>query len=58
MSVSRTALFVGLILGLVAAFGTIGDFLLVVLFGVIGLIVGRILEGKLDVGQLFGRAKR
>lgn len=58
MSVSRTALFVGLILGLVAAFGTIGDFLLVVLFAVIGLIVGRILEGKLDVGQLFGRAKR
>ena len=58
MSVSRTALFVGLILGLVAAFGTIGDFLLVVLFGVIGLIVGRILEGKLDVVQLFGRAKR
>ncbi|WP_162841964.1 hypothetical protein [Tersicoccus phoenicis] len=57
MSLSRTALFVGLLLGLVAAFGSIGQFLLVVLFGVIGLVVGRILEGKLDVGQLFGRPR-
>ena len=58
MSVSRTALFVGLFLGFVAAFGTITDFLVVVLFGVIGLVVGRVLEGKLDLGQLFGRARR
>ena len=58
MSVSNVALFVGLLLGLVAAFGTISQFLLVVLFGVIGLIVGRILEGKLDVGQLLGRTGR
>lgn len=58
MSLSRTALFIGLLLGLVAAFGTIGQFLLVVLFGVIGLVVGRILEGKLDVSQLLGRTGR
>ena len=58
MSVSNVALFVGLLLGLVAAFGTISPFLLVVLFGVIGLIVGRILEGKIDVGQLLGRTGR
>ncbi len=58
MSVSGIALFVGLLLGLVAAFGTISQFLLVVLFGLIGLIVGRILEGKLDVGQLLGRPRR
>lgn len=58
MSVTRTALFVALLLGVVAAFGTIAQFLLVVLFGVIGLVVGRILEGKLDVGQLLGRNGR
>lgn len=58
MSLTRTALFVGLIFGVVAAFGTIGQFLLVLLFGVIGLIVGRILEGKIDVAQLLGRDGR
>lgn len=58
MSVTSTALFVALLLGIVAAFGTISQFLLVVLFGVIGLVVGRILEGKLDVSQLLGRAGR
>lgn len=58
MSVSRIALFVGLFLGFVATCGTITDFLLVVLFGVIGLVVGRILEGKLDVNQLLGRTGR
>lgn len=58
MSVSHTALLIGLFLGFVAAFGTVGDFLLVALFGAIGLIVGRILEGKLEVGQLLGRRDR
>lgn len=58
MSLTRTALFVGLFLGLVAAFGTLGDLLLVILFGVIGLVVGRVLDGKIDLNQLLGRSGR
>ncbi|GAB2576252.1 hypothetical protein [Microlunatus antarcticus] len=56
MSRSTTALFVGLILGLTAAFGTFGAFVIVLLFGAIGLVVGLVLEGKLDLAALAGRA--
>ena len=56
MSRTTTALFVGLILGLAAAFGSFGTFVIVLLFGVIGLVVGLVLDGKLDVAGLLGRA--
>lgn len=58
MSVTRTALFIGLFLGVVVAFGTFTQFLLVVLFGVVGLLVGRALEGKLDLSDLLNRDGR
>lgn len=53
---SSIALFVGLILGLTAAFGSFGSFVIVLLFGAIGLLVGLVLDGKLDVTALAGRA--
>ena len=56
MSRTTTALFVGLILGLAAAFGSFGTFVIVLLFGIIGLVVGLVLDGKLDVAGLLGRA--
>ena len=56
MSRSTTALFVGLILGLTAAFGSFGSFVIVLLFGAIGLVVGLVLDGKLDLAGLLGRA--
>ena len=56
MSRSSIALFVGLILGLTAAFGTFGSFVIVLLFGAVGLVVGMILDGKMDVAALAGRA--
>ena len=56
MSRTTTALFVGLILGLAAAFGTFGSFVIVLLFGIIGLVVGLVLDGTLDVARLLGRA--
>jgi len=56
MSRTSIALFVGLILGLTAAFGTFGSFVIVLLFGAIGLVVGMVLDGKLDVAALAGRA--
>jgi len=55
MSRTTTALFVGLILGLAAAFGSFGTFVIVLLFGAIGLVVGMICDGKLDVQALLGR---
>lgn len=56
MSRSTTALFVGLILGLTAAFGTFGSFMTVLVFGAVGLVIGLALDGKLNVQGLIGRA--
>lgn len=36
---------VGMVLGIVGAFGGLGAFLLVVVLGAVGLLVGRIMEG-------------
>ncbi|MGB6021464.1 MAG: hypothetical protein WBG89_03945, partial [Ornithinimicrobium sp.] len=55
MSTTTTALLVGLTLGIVAVFGGFGGFLLVVFFGAVGLGVGRVLEGELDLSALTGR---
>ncbi|SDU89816.1 hypothetical protein SAMN04488544_1635 [Microlunatus sagamiharensis] len=56
MTRTTTALFVGLVLGLTAAFGTFGAFVVVLLFGAIGLVVGLVLDGRLDLAGLLGRA--
>lgn len=56
MSTTRWCVAVGLILGIVLAFGGGIALLVVVLFGLIGLVVGRVAEGKLDLQALFGRA--
>lgn len=55
MSRTSVALFVGLFLGLVAIFGDFGDFVIVVLFGAIGLLVGMVLDGKINLAGLLGR---
>ncbi len=48
---SNTALgtVVGLVLGLVIAFGTFGQMLIVALFGVIGFVIAKIVAGELDL---------
>ncbi len=56
MSRTTTALFVGLVLGLTAAFGTFGSFVIVLLFGAIGLVIGLVLDGTINVASLLGRA--
>lgn len=56
MTRTTTALFVGLILGLTAAFGTFGSFVIVLVFGALGLLVGLVLDGKVNVANLIGRA--
>ena len=55
MSGTALGLLAGLALGLAAAFGGFTAFLLVVVFATIGLVAGRIADGKLDLVQLLGR---
>jgi len=54
MPTSAIGLIAGLLLALVAAIGGFGYFLLAVVLGVIGLGVGALLEGKLDLAALTG----
>lgn len=58
MSRSTIGLFVGLLLGFVAIFGGFLEFLAVVLFATAGLLVGRFLDGKLDLQDFAGSRGR
>ena len=50
---------IGLALGLAVAFGNFGQMLIVALFGAIGFVVAKVLEGELDLGAyLSGRRDR
>lgn len=46
---------IGLALGLALAFGGFGRMLIVALFVAIGLIVGKVLEGDLDLSPYLSR---
>jgi len=56
MTASRTGLLAGLILGL-AAMSNFVTFVVVLVAGVIGFIVGRILDGDLTLSDLLGRGR-
>ncbi|WAP52106.1 hypothetical protein OL239_01935 [Arthrobacter sp. ATA002] len=56
MSATKWCLGVGLVLGIVLAFGGWYAFLLAVLFGLIGMLVGLVADGRLDLASMFGRA--
>jgi uncharacterized membrane protein len=47
-------LIVGLAAGLALAFGGFWAFLLVLVFGAVGLVIGRIVDGELDVSRYTG----
>ncbi|MFC4856870.1 hypothetical protein [Actinophytocola glycyrrhizae] len=55
MSSAHIGLLTGLALGMAAAFGGFGTFLVVLVLGVLGLLVGRYADGKLDLAALMGR---
>lgn len=57
MNATQTGLFAGLILGMAGAFGNFGIFLIVLVMGAIGLLVGRVLDGHLDLGAVLGRGR-
>jgi len=52
MNATVIGLLTGLILGLAAVIGGFSGFLLVLVLGAVGLLVGRVLDGELDLGQL------
>jgi hypothetical protein len=56
MSTSQFAVIVGLALGAVAVFAGFGSFVIVLLFALVALVIGRLLEGKLDLKSLAGQA--
>lgn len=58
MQATALGLLTGLISGLALTFGDIGDFLLVLFLGAIGFVVGRVLDGELDLTQYLGGSRR
>lgn len=57
MNATQTGLLAGLILGIAGAFGGFGAFLIVLVLGAIGLAVGRVLDGQLDINAVLGRGR-
>ncbi|MFJ7766905.1 hypothetical protein ACIQ1J_00335 [Streptomyces sp. NPDC097107] len=53
MSMAVVGLIVGMALGFAGYFGGFGAFLLVAALGAVGFVVGRLLEGDMDLGDLF-----
>jgi hypothetical protein len=57
MPITIVGLFTGLILGLTLAFGGFTEFVVVAFLGAIGYVVGKVLDGQLDLSPyLSGRA--
>jgi uncharacterized membrane protein len=46
---------IGLALGLALAFGSFGQMLIVALFAAVGFVVGKVLEGDLDLSPYLSR---
>lgn len=58
MSTTTTSLFVALILGLALVLTDFGEMLVVALFGVIGVVVGKVIEGEIDLGDYVNGMRR
>ncbi|WP_188064741.1 hypothetical protein [Dietzia sp. ANT_WB102] len=58
MKTTHLTMLVGLFLGAVAAFGSLAQFFVVVVFGVIGVVVGLAIEGRIDIRGVTDRRGR
>ncbi|MCF2533038.1 MAG: DUF2273 domain-containing protein [Streptomycetaceae bacterium] len=58
MSTPIVGLLVGMALGLAAALGGFGAFLLVAALGAVGFLAGRYFDGDLDLSELFSSRGR
>jgi hypothetical protein len=57
MNATQTGLLAGLILGAAGAIGGFNAFLITLVVGVLGLVIGRVLDGDLDISALLGRGR-
>jgi hypothetical protein len=57
MNATQTGLLTGLALGAAGAFGGFTAFLIVLVTGALGLLVGGVLDGRLDLGAVLGRGR-
>ncbi|SFP78756.1 hypothetical protein SAMN05421810_103414 [Amycolatopsis arida] len=57
MNATPLGLVAGLALGFAVAFGGFGAFVVVLVLGALGLLVGRWLDGELDLSALVGSAR-
>jgi hypothetical protein len=57
MNSTQTGLLAGLILGLAGAFGGFGIFLIVLVMGALGLVIGSVVDGRLDLNAVLGRGR-
>ncbi|ALE73996.1 hypothetical protein Ae168Ps1_5608 [Pseudonocardia sp. Ae168_Ps1] len=57
MNATQTGLLAGLLLGIAGATGGFLFFVLTLVLGAIGLVVGRVLDGELDVSGVLGRGR-
>jgi hypothetical protein len=55
---SRIGLFVGLVLGLAAVFGGVTALLVVAVFAALGFVVGKVVEGEVDVSSYWDGSRR
>ncbi|MFE1029515.1 hypothetical protein ACFW5I_34040 [Streptomyces sp. NPDC058818] len=53
MSTAVVGLIAGMALGFAGYFGGFGAFLLVAALGAVGFVVGRLLEGDMELGDFF-----
>ncbi|MEU0374233.1 hypothetical protein ABZ070_29050 [Streptomyces sp. NPDC006283] len=58
MSMAVVGLIAGMALGFAGYFGGFGAFLVVAALGAVGFVVGRFLEGDLEVGDFFRSRER
>ena len=55
MNASRIGALVGLLLGVIAVCVGVWQTIFVFVLGLLGLIIGRIIDGQLDVHDIFGK---
>jgi hypothetical protein len=55
---SVIGLFVGLILGAMLELDGFGSMVVVAVIGAIGYVVGKVLQGEIDLGELIDRTRR
>lgn len=58
MSATQLGIVVGMALGFAGAFGGFSAFIIVLFLGIVGFVVGRILEGEFGLDSIFGSRRR